>query len=216
MLGIWKKALVALLALVMLSVGGASASAEERPDGGGGLKAVTQEVEAQALDAAANPLAHLAGGAALDDRSALVAESADGSHYVVSAGLTGSKVDEGSYVAVVLSRGSLEVAQVIQVNIDILDAQSADVNIWIDGELFDEQHVTVDDAASEGTVTTQASRQDIIDCFAAAGVGVVAATAIVATCGAICAVTVGAGCIACAAGFSVLAGAYAGRCFNQG
>ncbi|PMC74486.1 hypothetical protein CJ197_13330 [Brachybacterium sp. UMB0905] len=136
-------------------------------------------------------------------------------YYVVSAGIVGEEADKGSYIAVMLDKDDLDIAQVIQVNIDILDGQSADVRMWIDGTLSEEQHFTLDSEASDNSVTTQASRQDIIDCLAAAGVGIVAAAAIVGTCGAICAVTVGAGCIACAAGISALGGAYVGKCFNM-
>lgn len=210
-----KKLLVALLALVMLSVSSASASAQEPTDDPNALKPVTSAEETHALDAASNELANLSGEALLGDQPAVVTQTADGSHYVVSVGIAGDKIDKGSYVAVMLDQSSLEVAQVIQVNLDVLDEQSADITMWIDGELFKEQHFTLEDEASDDTVTTQASRQDIIDCIAASGAGVVAAAAIVATCGALCAVTVGAGCIACAAGISALGGAYVGKCFNM-
>lgn len=205
-----QKSIVAVLALVMLSVGSASATAHEQPDGGAPLPA-SGELASKALEVAVPELEALVGGAELSTEPTLVPTVEGSDYYVVSVSIKGEGFDEGSYAAVMIDSGDWTVAQVVQVGIDILDEKSADTTVWLDGTLHDEQHYVVDDAPTG----VRAANQNILDCLVSSGVSVVAAGAIVSICVPLCVATVGAGCLACAAGISALGGAYIGKCINQ-
>lgn len=139
----------------------------------------------------------------------------DGTDYLLFASaMTGIESDVGSWAGVIIDPSSQEIIQTIRVQITELNEESVAAKAWVDGRLIHNRNVTVT-KPNERLVTVQRKKNStVIDCLTAAGVSLVAATAIVGICAPLCAVTVGTGCIACAAGISAIGGAYIGRCFG--
>lgn len=172
-------------------------------------------------DAAPNPLVTEAASRYFDtlperpsvapDRYVHVA--VEGTDYLlVASAMSGEGSDKGSWAGAIIDPKTQQVVQTIRVKVTELSAHSVEARAWVDGDLIHEETVTL--PRNDLNLTTiQAKNSNVIDCLTAAGVSVVAATAIVGICAPLCAVTVGTGCIACAAGITALGGAYVGKCF---
>ncbi|WP_155873928.1 hypothetical protein [Corynebacterium rouxii] len=141
-------------------------------------------------------------------REFMLSEPIDGTGIRVASFLVeGGEYGEGSYAgAVITPEGTISSTMLAQATWNS-DRSDLHIDMFSDGEKTQAKDFKVDDL-----MVPQSNK--LLTCLQAAGVTTYAAISIIATCGGLCAVTVGAGCVACAVGFSAMGGTAVGMCFG--
>lgn len=121
----------------------------------------------------------------------------------------GEDYGEGSYAgAIVNPDGNIEDTILSKVTWNS-EKTKMHIDTYSNGAEEQSKEVNVDDL-----LIPQYNYQKALTCLQASGVSFAAAMGILASCSGLCAATVGAGCVACAVGFSALGGTAAGLCLG--
>lgn len=170
----------------------------------------------QAIKAAAPVLGDLPHGAMADLDDAHVSQPEGSDKLMVAVQLSGEGYDEGSFAGVVVDPDTGKTYDQVQAKATQSSDTEAQVTTWVNGDSQGTQSVdTSADTSDSQALSAQGADPDVLDCLNALGISTAAALIIIiSTCASLCAVTVGAGCVACVAGFTAVGGASVGKCLS--
>lgn len=178
-----------------------------------------KEKQVQAASVARSYFRHLPNGGDVN-LNRLNFSVANANEIVVASKVFGAGFDDGSYAGVLIDLQTMSIRETVQVKATY-NGSSAKVLTWVNDKLQNSQQVdliwnsTTANSAKVGVVTRGVSG-DIVDCLSALGISTAVALILISTCTSACAVTVGAGCLVCIAGFTALGGASVGKCLHKG
>lgn len=215
-----RRVLVAVIsaALVMSSTGISAANTMPSSN----AIEVSIDDSATAREIAAPILSDLPGGASADLSSASVIRPQGSELLLVAVEVTGVGFDRGSHAGVAVNLETGEIAQSVQLKVTLLSERSSTIVQWIDGQEVNTQTVTLpasvrtlDGIPQDRGTAAKAAGNDAFQCLAALGIAPIVIWSIIAGCSIFCAATVGAGCIACVAGFTAIGGVSVGICLSK-
>lgn len=169
----------------------------------------------EAIKTAASVLEDLPHGAKADLDNAHVSQPEGSDKLMVAVQLSGEGYDEGSFAGVVVDPETGKTSDQVQAKATQSSDTEAQVTTWVNGDSQGTKSVdTAADTSDSQALEAQGADPDVLDCLNALGISTAVALIIISTCASLCAVTVGAGCVACVAGFTAVGGASVGRCLS--
>lgn len=178
------------------------------------ISQVGSKQAASAVDIAAQYLQNLPNGAVADISHANVVSVKDTDRLVVAVETTGTHSVKGSFASAVVDLDSRSIVDTYQTKVTSSDHDRYKVASWVDGESTGHPK-TVDVSEDTEVLQAQANKDGVLECLNSLGISVALGVILISSCAAACAVTVGAGCLACVAVITAFNGASVGKCLAQ-